>query len=351
VRNRHLRSSTILRDSEESSSDILNIQQDDDREIKRSVEAGCIEGRQPQNKTLADNQEHENDDVRCVCGAKELPESRRDWIACDKCKIWHHTACIFPQLKYSCEQCESPLHSNALRRDIGLQTEKLEIEAKREEDPRLSSALTEIRSLQEMLSERERRLKEAKKSLEDLESEVSLLKFARQERDKKLQWPIEELVAGYEKHVADLNTELHDRSLLERFTKMNTTSPDIFRKTVIESGFKDAYSRSRQILCRQDSPKLPYISSLEQDEKLCLLVFKILGPGVTPEKAIQILSKVNPHAVVRAVTTSALCEWVFETEFPSPFDGEASAVLAKYREHLGRQGNTDCLTPKLKISI
>jgi hypothetical protein len=341
-----------LSDSEESVSDILDIQQDNDREVKRSVEASCIESRQPQNKTLVDNQGHGNDDVRCVCGAKEIPENKKaDWIACDKCKIWQHTACIFPQVKYSCEQCEFPLRSNALRRDIGLQTEELEIEAKREEDPRLSSALTEIRSLQEKLSEREGKLKEAKKRLEDLDSEVSRLEFARQERDKKLQWPIEELVAGYEKQVAGLEADLNARDSIERFAKLTTTSPGIFRKTVIESGFKDAYSRSRQILCRQDSPKLPYISSLEPDEILFLLVSKILGPGVTPKKAIQVLSKVNPHAVVRAVTTSALREWVFATEFPLPFDGEPSAVLAKYREHLGTQGNTDCLKPRLKIGI
>jgi hypothetical protein len=355
VRNRPPRASTILRDSEESVSDILDVQQDDiqqeiddDREIKKAVEAGRIEGRQHQNKTLADNQEHENDDVRCVCGAKELPENKKaDWIACDKCKIWQHTACIFPQLKYSCEECDSRLHSHALRRDIGLQTERLEIEAKREEDPRLSSAWTEIRSLKEKLSEKERQLKEAQKSLEELDSEVSILKFAREQRDKL---KLEEILAEREKRVAHLEADLHDRRSLGSFAKLTTTLPGIFKKTVIQSGFKNAYNKSRQILCRQDSPKLPYIS-LEADEQLFLLVSKILGLGVTPKRAIQALSRVNPHAVVRAVTTSALREWVFATKFPLPFDSEPSAVLAKYREHLGTQGNTDCLNPRLKISI
>jgi hypothetical protein len=349
VRKRRLRSSTILRDSEESLSDTLDIQQDNGWEMKRSVEAGCIELRQLQDKTLADTQEHENGDVRCVCGAKELPESKEaDWIACDKCKIWQHTACIFPQLRYSCEQCEPLRHSNPVRRDIGLQTEKLETKAKREEDPRLNSALTEIRSLQVKLSEREKKLKETKKSLEDLESEVSQLDRARQQRDKMLQWPLEEIVAFYEKKVANLNADLDAQDFLGTFTKLKTTSHGIFGKTATDSGFKNTYSRSQQILCRQDSPKLPYISSLE---KLFLLVSKIFGPDVTPKEAIQVLSKVNPQAVVRAVTTSALREWVFATEFPPPFDGEPSAVLAKYREHLGTQGNTDCLNPRLEIGI
>lgn len=55
----------------------------------------------------------------------------------------------------------------------------------------------------------------------------------------------------------------------------------------------------------------------------------------TPSSGIDI--NLNPRQSLRVTIATAVCEWVFESDFPA-FDVERSRVLAKYRQKLLNQG-------------
>jgi hypothetical protein len=69
-----------------------------------------------------DDQQSEDEVIRCVCGATEQDEdSGEPWIACDTCGAWQHNVCVGMSVftedvpnNYYCEQCEPTMHKELL---------------------------------------------------------------------------------------------------------------------------------------------------------------------------------------------------------------------------------------------
>ena len=59
--------------------------------------------------------------------------------------------------------------------------------------------------------------------------------------------------------------------------------------------------------------------------------------NISLESLLEKFSRISPRSVLRALVAAAVCEWIFESDFPN-FEEEGSRVLAKYREHLALQG-------------
>jgi hypothetical protein len=314
---------------------------DSEGEIKESIESESIDLSQPNNRAPSNDEEvgtHDGGIIRCVCGATEEVEGD-EWIKCDDCKVWQHTQCV----KHLCEQCGPRSILCKAKVDIDMCTRNVAIQTNGDANPNLDGALTEIQSLTERLAEKEDELKQLQFVLRNRKKDISILISAKEERDKKVGWPVEEHFGELIKKIHTLNTELNSRSTTGTFTRLLSTSRDrlgeSLGETKVVTGFRDAYARSQQTLTRHNAEKLPFVPSLGEYETLRSLVLKLYGSDLAPNDQMQQLSTLNPQAVIRALITSALHEWVFGSDFP-PSGQELSPTLAKYRELLGKQGET-----------
>lgn len=59
--------------------------------------------------------------------------------------------------------------------------------------------------------------------------------------------------------------------------------------------------------------------------------------NISLESLLEKFSRISPRSVLRTLVAAAVCEWIFESDFPN-FEEEGSRILAKYREHLALQG-------------
>lgn len=332
----------------------------------------------------------QNKVVRCTCGAVEecqLPpglaeeEAICDWVECTSCKAWQHQLCVKDSLgsdtipeDYSCERCKVNIHRNKRDRRVSSYTvdessveltvhesKSVPVESiPRQEPPQpstlssiaveistsaigtqLESARDKIEELEEDLLDLKQELSDRDASVADLRKEMSSLREAQKQRDGQAGCPIEELMEQNVKLGNRLKADLLIRDEGSKFINLTAKSREWFGSTKIDRGFEDVYGQSRQTFCRCENETVPFIPFLAKYEDLRKLVSKCLKLSTEDatqlQEAISQLSKLSPEAVVRALITSALAEWVFETDFPR-FDDGPSEILSKYRELLATQG-------------
>lgn len=343
ARARDRRSSTLVKDSEDDTSDILDGESDGGDHIREiSIPTTPLETQHfdtslpPDGKT---DEVHDGDIVRCICGATEAVHGDgKELIECSHCKSWQHTECI----KYFCHQCidgpQQPATEPVLRH-IGSQTDS-NTETERESDPRLQSAILTIQGLQESLNKRERELQESQQLAEELNRDMHYMEMARKARAEQYGKPIEVQLMHHQKQVRDLHNELNARSRLGTFTALSSAARHHGATKDLKRGFEDIYSKSRQVFHRLDLDVFPFIPPVNHHTDLLALAQRVFEAGrndslLPPDIE---LSNFDPIVLIRALTSAALQEWVFESDFPK-FDTELSVILAAYRDLLANQGN------------
>jgi hypothetical protein len=347
------RSSTLVRDSDGDVSDTADERPDVHRPIHEiSTPLSRLETSHFDNLILEDSRKDElcrDKPIRCVCEVTEVvPDSGKGMIECNQCKVWQHTECA----KYLCHQCSGCAQQKAaepVTRHIGSQT-NFSTETDEASDPRLQSAIIRIEELQESLVDSEKELQESLKVVKELNRDIHQLDIARKQRDEQYGGPIEEQMVKQQKQVYDLRNELQARQRLGTFTILSRSSRHQGAATEIKSGFEDTYNNSSQIFQCLDIDVFPFIPQLDQNESLLGLTERLCGlrtDGFITSK--EELSKFDPTVLLRALTTAALQEWVFESDFPK-FDSESSITLAVYRNLLANQGKkTSSYRQKLQV--
>ena len=324
--------------------------------------------------------------IRCICGATATEESliglidefaKTRYIQCRICSVWQHMLCVrcdwhaTPE-HYICEICEPKANEKEDRRlsshTVGEDSsEWVELnpqivsvasttlsERPASTSPTASKGSTtgiidvRLRNAKEKISDLEQELLESKLDLSFRDKEVSALKrqivclrAAQKMRDEQSGCPIEQSIEHNltleRKLIADLNI----REENTKFTRLTSTSREWFGTTKVKEGFVDIYSQSRQSLWRHDSDSVPFVPDLAKHGDLGRLVSRCSAiPTEYPKKlqeAMCKLARLAPEAVVRSLITSALAEWVFDTDFPK-FDDCSSELLRRYRELLATQG-------------
>jgi hypothetical protein len=151
-----------------------------------------------------------------------------------------------------------------------------------------------------------------------------------------------------QKQVQILRNELQARRRLGTFTMLPPTPRNQAATTEINNGFNDAYSSSHQIFAHLDIELFPVIPQLDHHLDLLRLAQRVFVSGADGTLLSQDidLSEFDPAALLRALTTAALQNWVFESDFPK-FDNESSTILAAYRNILASQGNITIVTLKI----
>ena len=256
-----------------------------------------------------------------------------------KCKIWDHALCVGARSVYLCEQCAPETE--------GSQTGQYTVTKTVIEDSinapntRLKSALDEIEALQERVRAVEDELETQKEDTEERDREVSRLKDARKERDATAGKPVEEAMEPLIKRIHELEAQLSVRREFGTFTRLHSRSREWYGETKIDEGFREVYQLCQDILVRHDSETFAFNPQFKHHRVLQVLALDCMGlnPSGSAQnhKTMSHLAKMNPQAVIRALTTSALRKWVFESDFPKIDDG-TSELLRNYRSIMSNQG-------------
>jgi len=325
------RSSTLVQDSEDESSDLSVLSdmttETNDGERSRSQEriSSSLQVQQSSPSPFIENSglNHQNyERIQCVCGATEIKESDdSNLIRCGGCKVWQHISCV----SYLCDDCSPPIVMEIHGKEIGSQTDIPATNDSHQLETKLTGAILDIQNFREKLLRKDKELEECKKDAEEYRREISLLKLARK--------TVEETLEGPFKQIQDLTAALRDRNTLGTFTSISSAARDRLADIKVDVGFQDIFGLSKQIFCRYNYSQSACAPEINND--LHLLVKKVLGPDFSNAQ----FSKFNLQSILRTLTTAALMEWVFETDFPT-FDYQPSPTLAKYREILGHQGKS-----------
>jgi hypothetical protein len=258
---------------------------------------------------------------------------------CEKCQVLQPIR----DLKYLCKGC----FSDQRPQNSGTPTTPDPSQAQvtgRQNDARLEGAKAQIIVLEEQLLEKEEYLNMERNALKAKEREASLLVTAARQRDSCHSWPREKVITDYLEKVNDLNLRLDKREHWGTFTNLKSTSRERFATKINDLRFQDIYSYARDIPFRHNYDTLPFIPSLEHQTALKTLVCIVLGgEKIDPPDLGQVqtsfksFSRFSPKAIIRALASSALQAWVFETDFPQ-FDDNYSEILNHYRASLLEQG-------------
>lgn len=208
--------------------------------------------------------------------------------------------------------------------------------------PRLVTAQERISDLEGEAWQLKLELEVRDTTITGLQREVSCLREAQKQRDSQAGIPLEKLMTENLDLQKTLRANLSARQDGAKFAKLTNTSREWFGNIKTNDGFYDIYSESQQILCQRDCENWEFQPSIIQHTKLQKLVSKSLAVELNThsqaEEAMRELLKFTPDTVVRALATSALLQWVFETDFPR-FDEGPSEILEEYRSLLGSQGD------------
>jgi hypothetical protein len=264
--------------------------------------------------------------IRCICGAtEEIAAKHEDWIECERCQVWQHTKCV----EYLCDRCLPNV------RKVSHDGVDAKATSSDQEDVRLKGAISEIETLREQLRGKEADLKDEQWTGEQKAKEISRMKTASKQRDSQQSWPMEDVIAGHLKKINDLRIELDNRDRLSTFARLKMDSRKRCAQRQIDNQFDQIHRDSQQIMCGHDDDRLPFTPDLQKNNTLQDLISKVLEGGGTQPKAN--LQNISPQALIRALTTAVLKDWVFETDFPK-FGNESSKMLSQYRTSILEHG-------------
>lgn len=181
---------------------------------------------------------------------------------------------------------------------------------------RLDAAIARMKELRRDLNHKQSKLEQEEGRTKKLEIQKGLLQSAQRARDLCNGEPFEELIMLKDQYIDKLKARLEDREKLGVFTKSFQISPAKRFELPIDEGFKDIYSACQHIPFQYDWDRPLFVPDLDLYDDLRILVYKGLGiDNVWAEKVNVDFSKLTPQAIIRAVTTFALRDWVFEDDF------------------------------------
>lgn len=326
-----------MKDSDDDGSDTLDERNGSNASREKSLPFGPLSTEDSdshlsiQDKEGDVQDEHDGNEVLSSVG-NELVECKQG-----------NTSPQHKRMSYVCQKCiESarPIVAGAVTQRVGFRVDS-STETDTFVDPRLHSAINKISELQGELAKRETELQESQHFVEELNRDLHYLKMANRQRDGQYGPSIEEEMARLQQQVHDLRNELQARRRLGTFTALPPASRYQSTATGVENGFEDIYSNIRSIFRDLDYQVLPFIPSLDQHKGILKLAQTIVQPRQDSALLLQdrALFSVDPVVIFRALTTAALHNWVFVTDFPR-FENDSSVTLHAYRDLLATQGTS-----------
>lgn len=213
--------------------------------------------------------------------------------------------------------------------------------AEQNHDNQLKEAMWTIEELQDKLNKSESMLREKERLIIQKQRQIDLLRLAKKQRDRNSGGAYEQLIEEKDQQIQTLARRLGDRETLGSFTKTRA-SLERFEKESVTYNFREAHFAAQEFTGRHSLSEEFSIPDLERYPELKRLICNALGidqnariPNTAHIETA--LSELTPQAILRAVSSSALTKWVYETEYPA-MDSGSSKLLEAYRRQLLTQG-------------
>ncbi|KAI9646363.1 hypothetical protein NHQ30_004353 [Ciborinia camelliae] len=276
--------------------------------------------------------------TRCICG---ITDGTINWVRCKKCGVWQHCICVGVDLTeaetmdYLCEECNPEAH-HAKREGIKPSWRSKDVYPQVDngvqiDDVLLDLAKEEISSLRAKLRDKTIELQDCEQERSDFEQESRLLRSNQKQIEKNSP---EYLVEQRDKEILRLRKELEERKKLSRFTKLDSTSHEVFNEDTIET-IGDIFGSVEQLPCRNGPVVVPL--QLDQYNTLEKIIYEVFGHGDSSPQITEDLrdnlAAMTTLEILRALTACCLRIWVFESDFPR-LEGSSSKYLASLRETL-----------------
>lgn len=184
-------------------------------------------------------------------------------------------------------------------------------------------------------------LSQAQKNCKDLQRQVACLEYAYPELSRADDTSIIKTLNDKQKQIGELEECLKDRSWLRTFSTLSSTDPMRLDTRNVQAEMAFIGSRIKQILSEYEDHEVRITPNLEGQDDLKSLFCRSFGLNLS--EPIDLISQginsstLSFQAVIRALTASALCEWVFESDLQE-ISVKPCALLEKYRLHLAKQG-------------
>jgi chromosome segregation ATPase len=211
------------------------------------------------------------------------------------------------------------------------------------DDMRLELAMQQVQSLEADVNDHVARLRDCEEERDEFENQVRLLESNSKSMQKN---SMEYLLNQRDREIARLRGELEDSKSLSRFTRLDAASHEVFEPNIIQ-GFVELFSMSEQILCERSRCNVTTMQHHGQHKELHDITSHIFTQSDASEEVTQSLlrklSELDPGVVLRALTSSLLIKWVFETNYPCIEESSAEyRDIAKLRNILLMKGKLTC---------
>lgn len=181
-------------------------------------------------------------------------------------------------------------------------------------------------------------LRECQRRCAEYADDVKCLKYTLSEKnpaDRKLLYQ-------QERQIEALRHSLDERQQNAEYSRLSADEHHVPKQDDIENAMYSIHHETKKILLSYDDNFTARTPDLGHEDDLRSLLMRNLGINlsspVNSESLKEILGKNGLQAIICALFTSALCDWVFATDFESTI-AKPSILLNMYREHISSIGN------------
>ncbi len=180
-------------------------------------------------------------------------------------------------------------------------------------------------------------LSESQKTCEDLRSQLSCLDFTLRADNRSVAREMQD----QQKRIFELEECLNDKKWIRAFSGLSSINPKKLDARSVQTDMDLIKSSIEQILCENEDHEAHIPPNIRLQDDLKSLLHRIVGLDLS-EPYRQLRQSINStglsfQALIRALTASALCEWIFEPRLQG-ITLEPCTLLKEYRKRLAKLG-------------
>jgi hypothetical protein len=181
------------------------------------------------------------------------------------------------------------------------------------------------------------KLSESQKTCEDLRSQLSCLDFILRADDGSKAREVQD----QQKRISELEDRLNDKKWIGAFSSLSSINPKKLDARSVQADMDLIKSSIEQIMCEDEDHEAHIPPNIGCLDDLKSLLYRIVHLDLS-EPYNQLRQSINStglsfQALIRALTASALCEWVFEPRLQG-ITLEPCTLLKEYRKRLAKIG-------------
>jgi hypothetical protein len=297
----------------------------------------------PSNRTLSPKHEEDDDDTVTLPRVRVIiPESSDISTDEDRQPSVSHSGGVSPNANGFLaptatfkEATQSPGNASSVTK---IESLELEVKGLKEELARLRRDRGHLDSqMHTMNLSLEAALRECQQRCAEYSDNVKRLKYTLSEKN-----PAERrLLYQQEKQIETLRSSLRERKQNAVFSRLSAGEHYIPKQDDIQKAINNIHHETKKILFSYEDNFTTRTPDLDHEDDLRCLLRRTLGINssspIRSEMLKKVLERNGLQAAICALTTAALCEWVFAADFESTI-AQTSMLLNMYRQHISRMG-------------